>query len=68
MKIGDLFSVEGLAAVVTGGASGIGYAIAGALAENGARVTIFDIDAGKAEAAASRLSPGGAKYPGRRSM
>jgi NAD(P)-dependent dehydrogenase (short-subunit alcohol dehydrogenase family) len=59
MKIGDLFSVEGLAAVVTGGASGIGYAIAGALAENGARVTIFDIDAGKAEAAASRLSPGG---------
>jgi NAD(P)-dependent dehydrogenase (short-subunit alcohol dehydrogenase family) len=59
MKIGDLFSVEGRAAVVTGGASGIGYAIAGALAENGARVTIFDIDAGKAEAAASRLSLGG---------
>lgn len=59
MKIADLFSVEGLRAVVTGGASGIGRAIASALVDNGARVAIFDIDAQAAEAAAKELSRGG---------
>ena len=42
MSIADLFSVTGKAAIVTGGASGIGLAIAEALAENGARVAIID--------------------------
>jgi len=45
MKISELFRVEGYGVVVTGGAGGIGLAYAEALAENGARVTILDIDA-----------------------
>ena len=44
MKIADLFSVAGLATVVTGGASGIGRACAEAMADNGARVTLLDAD------------------------
>lgn len=44
MKIADLFKVEGYGVVVTGGASGLGLAFAEALAENGARVTMLDID------------------------
>ena len=44
MKISELFKVEGYGVVVTGGASGLGLAYAEALAENGARVTLLDID------------------------
>ena len=44
MKIADLFNVNGYGVVVTGGASGIGLGYAEALASNGARVTILDID------------------------
>ena len=44
--------MTGLAAIVTGGASGLGGAVAGMLATAGAKVTIFDLDeklgAGKA--------------------
>ena len=45
--------INGLAAVVTGGASGLGGATARMLAANGAKVTIFDLneDAGRATAA-----------------
>jgi len=45
--------IDGMAAVVTGGASGLGNATAKALAEAGAKVTIFDLneEAGKAKAA-----------------
>jgi NAD(P)-dependent dehydrogenase (short-subunit alcohol dehydrogenase family) len=42
MKISALFDVRGLVTVVTGGASGIGFACAKAMAENGAKVTLFD--------------------------
>lgn len=42
-------------AVVTGGARGIGLAIAGALAKEGARVAVLDVDADGARAAAAEL-------------
>lgn len=41
--------IEGAGAIVTGGASGLGAATARELARRGARVTIFDRDAGRAE-------------------
>lgn len=52
----EAFSLEGQTAIVTGGAKGIGRAIAGGLAGTGARVVIADI-AGAAQAAAGY--PGG---------
>ena len=55
MKIGDLFKVEGYGVIVTGGASGIGLGYAEALAENGARVTILDVDAQRTENEVKRL-------------
>ena len=42
--------------IVTGGASGIGLACAQLLAEEGHRIAIWDIDAAKAESAASSIS------------
>ncbi len=50
------FSLDGRTALVTGGASGIGFAIATAFADRGARVALVDRDAGVADAAA-RLGP-----------
>lgn len=46
MKAAELFNVEGLGIIVTGGASGLGLSFAEVLAENGARVTLFDVDGG----------------------
>ena len=43
------------AAVVTGGASGLGAATARALAAKGAKVAIFDLQAGKGEALAAEI-------------
>jgi NAD(P)-dependent dehydrogenase (short-subunit alcohol dehydrogenase family) len=40
----SLFSLEGQVAVVTGGAKGIGAAIARVLGDAGAHVTVFDLD------------------------
>jgi len=44
VKSEQLFSVEGYAVIVTGGASGLGLAFTEALAENGATVTMLDVD------------------------
>ncbi len=51
----DLISLEGRTAVVTGGARGIGRAIAGRLAEAGAGVLIADLDEAEAVRAAAEL-------------
>src|SRR4029450_7062962 len=47
--------IDGVAAVVTGGASGLGEATARALAAKGARVAIFDRDADKGEKVAAEI-------------
>lgn len=54
-------SLQDKVAVVTGGASGIGRATAAALAAEGARVVVADIDRDKGEAAASALRAEGRK-------
>jgi 2-deoxy-D-gluconate 3-dehydrogenase len=53
--IDELISLAGKAAVVTGGAMGIGLAIATRLAEAGAAVVLADVDLAAAEAAAKAL-------------
>jgi hypothetical protein len=47
--------IDGVAAVVTGGASGLGEATARALAAKGAKVAIFDRDADKGEKVAAEI-------------
>jgi len=63
MKLQDLFSVDSMVTVITGGASGIGYACAEAMADNGAVVTIVDRDAdGIAKAVAALKANGGQAF------
>jgi NAD(P)-dependent dehydrogenase (short-subunit alcohol dehydrogenase family) len=59
MKISDLFKVDNYGVIVTGGASGIGLGYAQALASNGARVTMFDVDAQRIEDETKRLCGAG---------
>lgn len=59
MTITDLFRVEGYGAVVTGGASGLGLAFAEAMAENGASVTILDVDRTAIDTEVARLVDAG---------
>jgi NAD(P)-dependent dehydrogenase (short-subunit alcohol dehydrogenase family) len=66
MKAAALFAVEGLATVITGGASGIGLAYGEAMADNGARVTLLDIDAAALAEAVDRLRRSGGDVEGRR--
>ena len=54
-----LFDVGGTRAIVTGAASGLGFAMAEVLAECGARVTLADIDAERLEDATRRLAERG---------
>lgn len=44
MTVADIFSVQGKVAFVTGAAAGLGRAMAEALAENGAKLVLFDRD------------------------
>ena len=53
--IEELFNLDGLVAVVTGGGSGIGLAAASLLAQVGARVIIADRDQSACEGAASTI-------------
>ncbi len=55
MKIASLFKVEGYGVIVTGGASGLGLAYGEALAENGARVTLLDVDKARLDQETARL-------------
>ncbi len=55
MKAADMYKVEGYGAVVTGGASGLGLAYVEVLAENGARVTVLDIDRARIDREVARL-------------
>ncbi len=52
----ELFSLGGKTGFVTGGARGIGRAIAAGFAEAGARVAIVDLDADRGRAAAEEIS------------
>jgi NAD(P)-dependent dehydrogenase (short-subunit alcohol dehydrogenase family) len=55
VTVNELFKVEGYGVIVTGGASGIGLGYAEALAENGARVTLLDVDAGRVDEETRRM-------------
>jgi NAD(P)-dependent dehydrogenase (short-subunit alcohol dehydrogenase family) len=55
---------RGRTAVITGGASGIGYAIAGSLAREGARIVVADIEQGALDRAVAGLREIGAEAIG----
>lgn len=57
-------SISGKVAVITGGASGIGFATAKALAAKGAKLVIADIEATVLNQAVAELSSSGAKAEG----
>ena len=50
-------NLDGLSAVVTGGAQGIGFAVAKRMLDSGAAVALWDIDAGRIADAAEALAP-----------
>jgi NAD(P)-dependent dehydrogenase (short-subunit alcohol dehydrogenase family) len=54
-----IFDVQGARVLVTGAASGLGFAFAEALADCGAHVTLADIDAGTLEASTKTLADRG---------
>lgn len=55
MKAAEMYKVEGYGAIVTGGASGLGLSYVEVLAENGARVTMLDLDGKGIEREVGRL-------------
>jgi NAD(P)-dependent dehydrogenase (short-subunit alcohol dehydrogenase family) len=61
-KISDLPRQDGRNVVVTGGASGIGFQVAQALGQKGARVTILGRDVAKGTQAIARLRSAGGDY------
>jgi NAD(P)-dependent dehydrogenase (short-subunit alcohol dehydrogenase family) len=61
VKADQLYRVADKVAVVTGGANGLGFAMARAMSDNGACVVIIDRDGGDAERAVSELAARGGK-------
>jgi NAD(P)-dependent dehydrogenase (short-subunit alcohol dehydrogenase family) len=59
--LGRLFDVRDVRAVVTGAASGLGFAMAEVLADCGARVTLADIDADLLEESTAALAERGGR-------
>jgi NAD(P)-dependent dehydrogenase (short-subunit alcohol dehydrogenase family) len=57
----DLFRLDGQAAVVTGGAGGLGAAMARGLAEAGAAVAVADADASRAQRVAADIAKAGGR-------
>ncbi len=64
--LAELFDVRGQVALVTGGASGLGYAFASILADCGATVVVADQNAERLENAAAALAGSGAVVKGAR--
>jgi NAD(P)-dependent dehydrogenase (short-subunit alcohol dehydrogenase family) len=56
--------LAGRTAVITGAASGIGYALATACASDGMNVVLADVEAGRLDAAVAQLQAGGAAAVG----
>lgn len=56
IPLAELVSLAGRAAVITGGARGLGYAIATRFAEAGAAVALADLDRASAQRSAARLA------------
>ena len=56
IPLAELVSLDGRAAVITGGARGLGYAIAQRFAEAGASLLLADLDEASAQEAAGRLA------------
>lgn len=57
--MGTFFDLSGKVAIVTGAAQGLGEAIARALADHGARLALFDINAATLAATAASIAVGG---------
>jgi NAD(P)-dependent dehydrogenase (short-subunit alcohol dehydrogenase family) len=62
--VDELFDVRGQVALVTGGASGLGYAFSSILADAGADVVVADVDPEGLKSAVDELSAGGNKVSG----
>ncbi len=62
--VDDLFDVRGQVALVTGGASGLGYAFASILADAGASVVVADWDEAGLEQAVANLGKNGGTVSG----
>ena len=61
VKAEELYKVADKIVAVTGGANGLGFAMARAMSDNGARVVIIDRDRADAERAVAELSASGGK-------
>jgi hypothetical protein len=59
VKAEDLYSIAGKVVVTTGGANGLGFAMARAMTDNGARVVIVDVDDDAATRAVEELTARG---------